>query len=88
MTNSPPSPSNRLRFNCGCVALHDDLGADWTVARLASVAGLSRAAFAARFTAVVGEPVIGYLRAIRMQRARTLRRDQRATVASVARALG
>jgi AraC-like DNA-binding protein len=50
--------------------------------------GLSRAAFAARFTDHVGEPVIRYLLALRMQRARTLLRDQRATVASVATQVG
>jgi AraC-like DNA-binding protein len=52
------------------------------------VAGLSRAAFAARFTERVGRPAMRYLLALRMQRARTLLRDERATVAAVAGQVG
>ncbi|HKE98415.1 MAG TPA: AraC family transcriptional regulator [Actinomycetes bacterium] len=69
-------------------AMHTDLAQPWTVAGLARTVGLSRAAFAARFTDQVGEPVIRYLGALRMQRARTLLRDQRATVATVAAQVG
>lgn len=69
-------------------AIHADLGRQWTVAGLARAAGLSRAAFAARFTDRVGEPVIRYLQAARMQRARTLLRAERATVAAVAARVG
>jgi AraC-like DNA-binding protein len=69
-------------------AVHADLGRQWTVAGLARVAGLSRAAFAARFTERVGEPVIKYLQAARMQRARTLLRAERATVSAVAARVG
>jgi AraC-like DNA-binding protein len=69
-------------------AIHADLGRQWTVAGLARTAGLSRAAFAARFTERVGEPVIRYLQAARMQRARTLLRAERATVSGVAARVG
>ena len=69
-------------------AMHTDLAQPWTVASLARTVGLSRAAFAARFTDQVGEPAIRYLLALRMQRARTLLRDQRATVAAVAAQVG
>jgi AraC-like DNA-binding protein len=69
-------------------AMHTDLAHPWTVASLARTVGLSRAAFAARFTIHLGEPAIRYLVALRMQRARTLLRDQRATVASVAAQVG
>jgi transcriptional regulator GlxA family with amidase domain len=68
--------------------MHTDLARPWTVASLARTVGLSRAAFAARFTDHVGEPAIRYLLALRMQRARTLLRDQRATVAAVAAQVG
>jgi len=37
-------------------ALHGDPAAAWTVARLARLVGLSRAAFARRFAGAVGEP--------------------------------
>jgi AraC-like DNA-binding protein len=69
-------------------AMHADLARPWTVASLASTAGLSRAAFAARFTELVGEPAIRYLLTLRMQRARALLRDQRTTVAAVAAQVG
>jgi transcriptional regulator GlxA family with amidase domain len=69
-------------------AMHTDLAHPWTVAGLARTVGLSRAAFAARFTDHLGEPAIRYLLALRMQRARTLLRDQRATVAAVAAQVG
>jgi AraC-like DNA-binding protein len=69
-------------------ALHDDPARPWTLARLAATAGLSRAAFAARFTDRVGEPAMRYLLALRMQQARTMLRDERATVATVAARVG
>ncbi|WP_433291994.1 AraC family transcriptional regulator [Actinoplanes sp. CA-030573] len=69
-------------------ALHADLGREWTVAGLAATAGLSRAAFSARFTRHVGEPAMRYLLTLRMQRAKTLLRDEQATVATVAARVG
>ncbi|WP_196215920.1 helix-turn-helix domain-containing protein, partial [Microbacterium sp. ZXX196] len=42
-------------------AIHHDPARPWTVEELGTVAGLSRAAFAKRFTAFVGEPPLGYL---------------------------
>jgi len=69
-------------------ALHGDLARPWTLASLASVAGLSRTGLAARFTSRVGEPAMSYLTSLRMQRARTLLRDERMTVAAVAARVG
>jgi AraC-like DNA-binding protein/mannose-6-phosphate isomerase-like protein (cupin superfamily) len=69
-------------------ALHDDLTRPWTLVSLARAAGLSRAAFAARFAHHVGETPMRYLLACRMRRAITLLRDQRATLARVATAVG
>ena len=69
-------------------ALHADPARPWTVASIANTAGLSRAAFAARFTHSVGEPVMRYLQSIRMQRAKTLLQNQQATVAAVATQVG
>jgi AraC-like DNA-binding protein len=42
-------------------AIHDDPAHPWTVAALGARAGLSRAAFARRFTAIVGQPPLAYL---------------------------
>ena len=56
-------------------AMHHRAEAPWTVASLAEEAGLSRTVFAARFTQLVGEPPLGYLTRLRMQKAATLIRD-------------
>jgi AraC-like DNA-binding protein len=56
-------------------AMHHRSEVPWTVASLAKEVGLSRSVFAARFTQLVGEPPLGYLTRIRMQKAATLLRD-------------
>ncbi|WP_204061319.1 AraC family transcriptional regulator [Microbispora corallina] len=68
--------------------LHGDPARRWTVAALAAAAGVSRAAFAARFTGLVGEPPLTYLTGWRMTLAADLLRDTDATVAAVARQVG
>jgi AraC-like DNA-binding protein len=69
-------------------AMHADPAGPWTVEHLARTAGLSRAAFAARFTDRVGEPAMRYLLSLRIQRAKTLLRSREATVAAVAGQVG
>jgi AraC-like DNA-binding protein len=69
-------------------ALHRDLGRSWTVASLAREAGLSRAAFAARFTALVGQSPMEYAFGCRMRRAETLLRSDHLTVAAIASLVG
>jgi AraC-like DNA-binding protein len=68
--------------------LHAEPAHRWTVAALAARAGLSRAAFAARFARLVGEPPLAYLTGWRMALAADLLRDTEDTVAAVARAVG
>lgn len=69
-------------------ALHGDPAHAWTVESLAARAGLSRAAFARRFTAAVGEPPLTYLTRWRMTlAARQLRRTED-PLATVARTVG
>ena len=48
------------------VAVHRHPGHPWTVASLANEAAMSRSAFAARFTQLVGEPAVQYLTRWRM----------------------
>lgn len=60
----------------------------WTVEGLGATTGLSRAAFARRFTALVGEPPMSYLTGWRMSLAADLLEEPSATVASVARQVG
>jgi AraC-like DNA-binding protein len=59
----------------------------WTVANLAAAVGCSRAMFARRFAATVGEPPIAFLTGWRLALAADLLRDG-ATVAAAARQVG
>ncbi|GLX05840.1 AraC family transcriptional regulator [Microbispora sp. NBRC 16548] len=68
--------------------LHDRPAHRWTVAELAAGVGMSRAAFAARFRSMVGEPPLTYLTGWRMTLGADLLGDTDATVAAVAREVG
>ncbi|MFC4011254.1 cupin domain-containing protein [Nonomuraea purpurea] len=68
--------------------LHDDPAHPWTVTELAARTGLSRAAFARRFTTAVGEPPMRYLTGWRLALAADLLRGSDATVAGIARRVG
>jgi AraC-like DNA-binding protein len=68
--------------------MHENPARRWTVAALAEAAGMSRASFAARFTALVGEPPLTYLTGWRMTLGADLLRDTDKTVAAVAREVG
>jgi AraC-like DNA-binding protein len=68
--------------------LHADPQRRWTVGELAAKVSLSRAAFAARFASLVGEPPLTYLTGWRMTLASDLLRDTEDTVAVVARDVG
>lgn len=63
--------------------MHDDPAHPWTVA-----AGASRAAFARRFTELVGQPPMAYLTGWRIGLAAELLRDTDLTVEAVARRVG
>lgn len=69
-------------------AIHGDIAQPWTVAELAGVAGMSRAAFSAAFTRRVGQPPLSYVRAWRLTIARAALAQGDGTVASVARKVG
>ena len=68
-------------------ALHGGPREQWTVDRLARLAGLSRSGFAERFTEMVGQPPMHYLALWRMQLASRLLADGK-PVAAVASAVG
>ncbi|MCY7401856.1 MAG: AraC family transcriptional regulator [Nocardioides sp.] len=69
-------------------AVHGDPAAAWTVELLARTVGLSRAAFARRFTAAVGEPPVAYLTGWRIALAKEALHRDGSTLASVAREVG
>ena len=60
----------------------------WSVAELADRSGASRAAFARRFTELVGEPPMTFLTGWRIALAADLLLEPEATIASVARQVG
>ena len=69
-------------------AIHELPGEKWTVAALAARAGMSRAAFAARFANLVGKPPHEYLTEWRMHRANHFLRGEKRTLAEVSSSLG
>lgn len=68
--------------------MHDDVAHRWTVADLARAAGMSRAAFAERFTRMVGMPPMEYLLEWRIALAKDMLRRQRTPLATVAETIG
>jgi AraC-like DNA-binding protein len=68
--------------------IHRDPARLWTVAALADELAMSRSAFAARFTDLVGEPAISYVARWRMHLAVSALKEEGATVAQLADRLG
>ncbi len=69
-------------------AIHDDPARPWTVATLAAEAGLSRAPFARRFAALLGQPPLTYLTWWRMTTAARLLRETDQPLTAVATRVG
>ncbi len=67
--------------------IHQSPAHSWTVNELAAAVALSRSAFSARFTALVGEPPLTYLTRWRMLRATRLLKNE-VSVATIADSLG
>ena len=76
------------RVNRAMSAIHADPAQDWTVAKLAKLANLSRSAFAGRFLGIVGQPPMAYLAAWRLDRAAELLRYGRWPISDVAERVG
>ncbi|GLQ09552.1 AraC family transcriptional regulator [Devosia yakushimensis] len=68
--------------------MHRQPDHDWSVADLASEAGMSRSAFSARFTELVGQPAMQYLAQWRLHLARAQLLETREPVGSVASRAG
>jgi AraC-like DNA-binding protein len=69
-------------------AMHREPARPWTVATLAAEAGLSRAPFARRFTALLGQPPLSYLTWWRMTTAARLLHQSDAPLSSIAGSVG
>jgi AraC-like DNA-binding protein len=68
--------------------IHRDPARDWTVASLASAVGMSRSAFAARFTQLVGEPAMRYVARWKMHAALTWLKESDISLGELASRLG
>jgi AraC-like DNA-binding protein len=68
--------------------IHRDPARAWTLASLAAEVAMSRSAFAARFTELVGEPAMHYLARWRMHVALTWLREEEAPLGDLALRLG
>ncbi|MEO0651291.1 MAG: AraC family transcriptional regulator, partial [Planctomycetota bacterium] len=69
-------------------AIHRQPATDWTLELLARTAAMSRSAFAARFTQVVGEPAMRYLARWRLQLARTALAESSEPIGAIAERVG
>jgi AraC-like DNA-binding protein len=69
-------------------AIHANIAQSWTVASLAAVAGMSRAAFSAKFSRRIGKSPLAYVRSWRLTIARTTLSNTETTVAAVASRVG
>ncbi len=70
------------------VLMHRKPQHPWTVASLADAVHMSRSAFAARFTELVGQPALQYLTGWRMQVAQRMLEESPATLAEIAQNVG
>ncbi|WP_162602830.1 AraC family transcriptional regulator [Streptomyces sp. CS090A] len=69
-------------------AMHNSPGLPWTVESLGSLAGLSRSAFARRFTDLVGSPPLAHLTRVRMVTAAQRLRQSDTTLSVIAQQAG
>lgn len=72
----------------GLALLHGRLAEPWTTAALAREVGLSRSAFAERFSKLIGQPPMSYLAHWRLQLAAVRLRDGGASLGQIAYAIG
>ena len=76
------------RIGAALHSIHEKIEQSWTVAELASAAGMSRSAFALRFREMVGETPLEYLTRWRIYRAAVLLEDRDKKLTDVANAVG
>lgn len=76
------------QIGAALLAVHREPQQDWSVASLALQAGMSRSAFTARFTDLVGETAMRYVTRWRMNVAKTRLSQEDISLAALAEALG
>jgi transcriptional regulator GlxA family with amidase domain len=70
------------------LAMHEQPQRQWTVPQLASFSNLSRSAFAARFSRLVGMSPIDYLHNWRITLAEALLKESKHSISAIAASLG
>jgi transcriptional regulator GlxA family with amidase domain len=83
-----PSGFSDARIGRALSAIHNEPGRTWTVDNLAELCGLSRSAFAARFTSLVGRTPLKYLATWRLDLAAHHLRAGAAKVSDIAALVG
>jgi AraC-like DNA-binding protein len=83
-----PAALDDLAVATAVTALHDELHRPWTLDELAARSGLSRATLTRRFTLLIGEPPLSYLRRRRMELAARRLRESDETLSVIARRVG
>ncbi|MEO6075637.1 MAG: AraC family transcriptional regulator [Dokdonella sp.] len=69
-------------------AIHQRPGDDWSIATLASVAGMSRTTFAERFSSLLELPPMQYVTQWRVSQAKVMLQNRQLSVAAIAEQLG
>lgn len=90
-TETPPGLARALadpQLARAIAAIHRDPADDWTVASLASLAGMSRTVFAERFASATNQTPLGYVTEWRLTRGRALLRDPQLSLDAVAAEAG
>jgi len=76
------------RIGAALQLIHDDPAAPWSVDKLAANVGLSRSAFSARFSRIVGEAPMHYLARWRLRKAAAMLREGSLDLTAIARRTG
>jgi AraC-like DNA-binding protein len=83
-----PTPLHDVAVTTAMTALHHEIERPWTLDELAGQSGLSRATLTRRFTLVIGEPPLRYLRRLRMELAARRLRESDDSLAVIAKRVG
>lgn len=83
-----PAVLDDLAVATAVAALHHELHRPWTLDELAALSGVSRATLTRRFTLLIGEPPLSYLRRQRMELAARRLRESDETLSVIASRVG
>jgi len=76
------------QISAALTLMHQRPDEHWTIAKLASMVGMSRSPFATKFTSLIGEPPLAYLTKWRMNLAAGYLRDEQLRIREIAERVG